>query len=90
MDPYRVIIMPWITEKSMESRSNTEGDIRNRLEFLVHRTAKKSDIKTAIEKLFDVKVAKVNTRISKHGKHASVKLAEGFDAEEAALKLGAF
>ena len=90
MDPYRVIIMPWITEKSMESRSNTEGDIRNRLEFLVHRTAKKSDIKTAIEKLFDDKVAKVNTRISKHGKHASVKLAEGFDAEEAALKLGAF
>jgi hypothetical protein len=26
----------------------------------------------------------------KTGKHASVKLAEGYDAEEAALKLGAF
>ena len=47
MNPYRVIIMPWITEKSMEARSNAEGDIRNRLEFLVHRTAKKSDIAIA-------------------------------------------
>jgi hypothetical protein len=35
-------------------------------------------------------VAKVNIRISKHGKHASVKLAPGYDADEAAQKLGAF
>ena len=38
----------------------------------------------------DVKVAKVNTRITRTGKHASVRLADGYDAEEAALKLGAF
>ena len=44
----------------------------------------------AVEKLFDVKVARVNTRITKAGKHASVKLAEGYDAEETSLKLGAF
>ena len=37
-----------------------------------------------------VKVAKVNTRFTITGKHASVRLAEGYDAEEAALKLGAF
>ena len=48
------------------------------------------DIKAAVEELFEVKVAKVNTRICKEGKHASVKLAEGYDAEETALKLGAF
>jgi hypothetical protein len=35
-------------------------------------------------------VGKVNIRISKHGKHASVKLAPGYDADEAAQKLGAF
>jgi ribosomal protein L23 len=40
--------------------------------------------------MFDVKVAKVNTRFTITGKHASVRLAEGYDAEEAALKLGAF
>ena len=39
---------------------------------------------------FDVKVDRVNTRITKAGKHASVKLAEGYDAEETSLKLGAF
>jgi len=89
MDPYKVIIAPWLTEKSLEARINAEYDTRNRLEFIVHRSANKSEIARAVEILFDVKVAKVNTRNEKTGKHASVKLAEGYDAEEAALKLGA-
>lgn len=89
MDPYKVIIAPWLTEKSLEARTNSEYDVRNRLEFLVHRSATKADIAKAVEQLFDVKVAKVNTRNEKTGKHASVKLADGYDAEEAALKLGA-
>ncbi|MCH1591866.1 MAG: 50S ribosomal protein L23, partial [Candidatus Thalassarchaeaceae archaeon] len=62
----------------------------NRLEFIVHRDSTKAQIKMAVESLFEVKVAKVNTRITLTGKHASVRLAEGYDAEEAALKLGAF
>ena len=90
MNPYDVIISPWITEKSMEARRNDEYSTSNRLEFLVHKSANKRDVIEAIEKLFDVKVAKVNTRLTKHGKHASVKLAEGYDAEEASMKLGAF
>ncbi|MBT6971838.1 MAG: 50S ribosomal protein L23 [Euryarchaeota archaeon] len=89
MDPYKVIIAPWLTEKSLEARINTEDDNRNRLEFIINRKANKADVASAVERLFDVKVAKVNTRITKYGKHASVKLAEGYDAEEAALKLGA-
>lgn len=89
MDPYKVIIAPWLTEKSFEARINTEDDRRNRLEFIVNRKADKAEIATAVEKLFDVTVAKVNTRNTKHGKHASVKLAEGFIAEDVALKLGA-
>ena len=32
----------------------------------------------------------VNVRNTKHGKHASVRLAEGYDAEDAAMRLGAF
>ena len=86
-NPYSIIIMPWITEKSLDGRSEARG---NRLEFLVHKNADKPSIARAVEEIFDVKVSKVNTRISKKGKHASVRLAPGFDAEEAALKLGAF
>ena len=69
----------------MEARSTQQ-----RLEFLVRRSASKADIAKAVETIFDVEVAKVNVRITKHGKHASVKLAEGYDAEDAAMRLGAF
>ena len=87
--------MPWITEKSLEARRVAAEEIgyyqnNNRLEFIVRREANKADIKAAVESLLEVRVAKVNTRITKDGKHASVKLAEGYDAEETALKLGAF
>ncbi len=74
----------------MENRLNEPGNSINRLEFLVVRTANKKVVKKAVELLFDVKVESVNTRITKAGKHASVKLAEGYDAEETSLKLGAF
>ncbi len=74
----------------MENRLNEPNNSINRLEFIVLRSASKHVIKLAVEKLFDVKVEKVNTRITKAGKHASVKLADGYDAEETSLKLGAF
>ena len=95
MDPYKIILMPWITEKSLEQRRVAAEEIgyfqnNNRLEFIVRREASKADIKAAVEELLEVRVAKGNTRITKEGKHASVKLAEGYDAEETALKLGAF
>ena len=85
VNPYDVIMMPWITEKSMEARSKD-----NRLEFLVRRTSTKSDIAAAVEILFDAEVAKVNIRNTKYGKLASVRLAEGYHADEAAMRLGAF
>ena len=95
VDPYAIIEMPWITEKTLEARrvADQEGDYRennNRIEFIVRREATKADIKAAVEELLDVQVAKVNTKITITGKHASVRLADGYDAEEAALKLGAF
>ena len=94
-DPFEIILMPWITEKTLEARRVSDPDIgflqnNNRIEFIVHRDSTKAQIKMAVEEMFDVKVAKVNTRITITGKHASVRLAEGYDAEEAALKLGAF
>ena len=50
MDPYDVILMPWITEKTLEARriADPEGGHRennNRIEFIVRREATKKDIK---------------------------------------------
>ena len=85
VNPYDIIMMPWITEKAMEAR--TSG---NRLEFIVRRSATKAEIASAVEILFDAEVAKVNVRNTKNGKLASVKLAERYFADEAAMRLGAF
>ncbi|MDG1555305.1 MAG: 50S ribosomal protein L23 [Candidatus Poseidoniaceae archaeon] len=85
MNAYDIILQPWLTEKSMEARTS-----ESRLEFIVRRGATKEQIARAIETIFEVEVAKVNVRNTKHGKHASVKLAEGYDAEDAAMRLGAF
>ena len=95
VNPYDIILMPWITEKTLEARrvADLDNDYRennNRIEFIVRRESTKTQIREAVEKLLDVKVAKVNTKITITGKHASIRLAEGDDAEEAALKLGAF
>ena len=57
VDPrhYDVIIAPVITEKA------TLASERNQVIFKVARNATKPQIKEAVEKLFDVKVKKVNT-----------------------------
>jgi large subunit ribosomal protein L23 len=95
VNPYDIIQMPWITEKTLDARriADAESGYRennNRIEFIVRRESTKKQIRDAVEQLLDVKVAKVNTRITLTGKHASIRLAEGYDAEEAALKMGAF
>ena len=84
MNAYDVIIMPWLTEKTMEARTT-----QNSLEFIVRRAATKKQIARAVETIFEVEVDSVNVRNTKHGKHASVRLAEGYDAEDAAMRLGA-
>jgi large subunit ribosomal protein L23 len=59
MDPrhYDVIVSPVITEKA------TILSEQNKVVFKVARTATKPQIKAAVEKLFDVKVKKVNTLV---------------------------
>jgi large subunit ribosomal protein L23 len=52
---YDVIIAPVITEKA------TSASEHNQVVFKVARNATKPQIKEAVEKLFDVKVKKVNT-----------------------------
>ena len=52
---YDVIVSPAITEKS------TMASEQNQVVFNVAKTASKTEIKLAIEKIFGVKVAGVNT-----------------------------
>jgi len=56
MDDYKVIIRPLITEQGMHF-ANTKGAYS----FEVNRKANKSQIKTAVEKMYGVKVDKVRT-----------------------------
>lgn len=55
MNINRIIIKPIITEKSLNQAQ------KNVYVFQVERRASKSVIKQAVEKLFEVKVKKVNT-----------------------------
>ena len=54
---YDIIIGPVITEKA------TTASEHNKVVFKVNRNATKPQIKEAVEKLFDVKVKRVNTLI---------------------------
>jgi len=84
MDPYRVLRYPYITEKTISMI-----DRENKIVFVVDRKAKKKDIKKAFEKVFGVKVEKVNTQISPKGeKRAYIKLKPEFKARDVATKLG--
>ena len=83
VSPYDVILHPVFKEKTLNLRDN-----ENKLEFMVHKDATKPDIKKAIEKMLEVKVAKVNVRITRHGKRAVVKFAAGYNASEIPIRLG--
>jgi large subunit ribosomal protein L23 len=85
MDPYEIILHPFVTEKTMNFM-----DKNNAIEFVVRRTANKKTIKDAVERLFEVKVANVNTRITKKGKHAIVTFTPEFKAEDIGMRIGIF
>ncbi len=85
MDPYTIIFHPYVTEKTMNFM-----DKNNALEFVVKRNADKKQIKEAVEQLFEVKVKEVNTRITKHGKHAIVVFMPEFKAEDIGMRIGIF
>ncbi len=85
MDPYDIIYHPYVTEKTMNMM---EKD--NALELVVRRRANKQQIKKAVEKMFEVKVKDVNTRITKKGKHAIVTFMPEFKAEDIGMRIGIF
>jgi large subunit ribosomal protein L23 len=84
MDVNEVIYYPLMTESASLM---VEKD--NKLIFVVNFKAEKSDIKKAVEELYEVKVSKVNLLITPQGvKKAFVRLSPEFKASDVAIKLG--
>jgi large subunit ribosomal protein L23 len=69
-DPHDVLISPVISEKSYGLLDE------NKYTFLVPPTANKSEIKIAVEKLFNVKVTNVNT-VNRQGKRKRTRFGYG-------------
>ena len=79
-----VIAYPLMTESASLM---VERD--NKLIFVVNLKADKSDVKRAVQELYEVKVSKVNLLITPQGvKKAFVKLTPEFKASDVAIKLG--
>jgi large subunit ribosomal protein L23 len=88
-----IILHPYVTEKTMNAMSGTPNqDLKdgNRLEFVVRMDSTKPDIKKAFEEKFQAKVDKINIKIMRDGKHAIIKLKEGYSAEDIGMRIGIF
>ncbi len=93
LEPYGILLHPYVTEKSLNFLSGTPSQglkDGNRLEFVVKRTANKTQIRAAFEQLFEAKVDSVRTFIRRDGKHAIIKLKAGFSAEDIGMRIGVF
>jgi large subunit ribosomal protein L23 len=79
-----VIKYPTMTERSVYMIEN-----ENKLVFIVHREANKHDISQAIKKLYQVEAQEIRTLIDRKGeKKAFIRLKEGYNASEVAIKIG--
>jgi large subunit ribosomal protein L23 len=83
-DPYKIIKYPLATEKSVRLMES-----ENKLVFIVHKKARKAEIKKALEEMFKVKVLKVTTTIlPSDKKKAYVQLSAETPAIDIATQLG--
>lgn len=82
-DALKVVFRPYVTEKTFDLIER-----QNKICFLVEIKASKKKIKNAIETLYQVKVASVNTAITIVGKKAFVRLSPESSATDLASKLG--
>jgi large subunit ribosomal protein L23 len=71
LEPYQVVLRPLITEKATRL-----SERHNAYTFEVHSMATKTEIKGAVESLFDVKVADVRTQ-NRRGKQRRYRLKVG-------------
>lgn len=84
MDPYSIILYPLMTESA-----SLMVEKENKLVFMVDLKAGKTDVRKAVEQLYEVKVECVNIQITPTGeKKAFVKLHPDYKAADIAIKLG--
>ncbi len=84
VDPFNIIKHPLSSEKCIRLM---EAD--NKLIFVVQLSATKSQIKEAVQQLFQAKVTNVNTQITPHGeKRAIVTFAKETPAIDIATNMG--
>ena len=81
-----IIEHPLVTEKAMN-----QMDFDNKLQFIVHVDATKSEIADEVASRYDVTIEKINTQVTMKGKKkATVRLSEDDDAQEVASRIGVF
>jgi large subunit ribosomal protein L23 len=84
MDPSDVISHPIMTEVSSRIL-----ETENKLVFIVNKKSTKTDIRKAVEELYEVRVSKVNVAVTREGqKKAIVKLTPEYKAVDIAIKMG--
>ena len=83
--PHSVLLHPYVTEKTLNLMEN-----HNALMFVVKTDASKHQIRWAFEKLFEVKVDSVNTKYTRFGKQAIIKLNKDYNAEDIGMRIGIF
>merc|ERR1712055_810037 len=84
MDAYNIIKHPLTTESAMKKIEDN-----NTLVFVCDIKSNKHMIKSAVKKLYDINVSKVNTLVRPTGdKKAYVRLAPDYDALDVANKIG--
>jgi len=72
LEPYQVVLRPLVTEKGTHLSEKT-----NSYTFEVNLLATKTDIKKAVEKLWEVRVLKVRTQ-NRKGKPRRHKMSHGY------------
>ena len=72
LEPYQVILRPLVTEKGTHL-----SEQYNTYTFAVNKLATKTDIKRAVEQLWDVRVTKTRTQ-NRHGKPRRHRMAAGY------------
>jgi len=75
LEPYQIILHPLVTEKGMYL-----SEMNNAYTFAVNPLATKTDIKRAVQELWDVKVTKVRTQ-NRKGKPRRYKMMVGHTSD---------
>merc|ERR1719431_345708 len=84
MDAYNIIKHPLTTESAMKKIEDN-----NTLVFICDIKSNKHQIKSAVKKLYDINISKVNTLVRPTGdKKAYVRLSPDYDALDVANKIG--